>query len=387
MTNTDDENLRGKLIPNAVKIPPFKISHDGFTSVDGHFYNVSLIGLQSIEIDNLATDFVEMEVSVGIAFAGLVLKGYYELEIGAGFWSYEYEGGFSLTATDLTASGNAYLNVSENATLVVGDVDIELEVNTTSVEFENLLGGSSFVSGVINQLSGMLFDAAKTEIITEIKKIVKDKIDGELKQLPKTVFKGRAAEDTNAPLDYLLKAVATRMKSEGLDPFKMPFIRETFSKRIMMINFKGEVRIAEGTLAGLSTIHRTGDIELNLENGTLTLEANLGFGTLIGNFVWGVHFMKIRQYGSGEVILSRLALSVLLSQKMEKGQHPVINRLKITDFGRLHIDINGMGPFNFIFESIVNLIANAMKSKMVKKIEDAVKKELQGELKKISLTF
>ncbi|CAN7939350.1 unnamed protein product [Ixodes hexagonus] len=83
-------------------------------------------------------------------------------------------------------------------------------------------------------------------------------------------------KQANDVFDQMLDSVS---RSEQLDPYALPDQVTSFDRRVL-IRFHGEAKIYNGTLTGLSTIHRTGDSHFKVDESSLEVRADVGLGAL-----------------------------------------------------------------------------------------------------------
>ncbi|CAN8023743.1 unnamed protein product [Ixodes persulcatus] len=94
-------------------------------------------------------------------------------------------------------------------------------------------------------------------------------------------------KQTNDIFDHILDSVS---RSEELDPFQLPEMVSSFERKILF-RFHGEARIYNGTITGLSTMHRAGDSHLKMDESNLEVLADVGVGALDVNCKAHVKFM------------------------------------------------------------------------------------------------
>lgn len=83
--------------------------------------------------------------------------------------------------------------------------------------------------------------------------------------------------DSVPPLDLAIALAAKKMRDDGMDPFVVPDSTHTIQRGM-------DVNIYDGRVEGLSTIHRSGDIVLNFENGTIIAAVQVPFVRIFTEF-------------------------------------------------------------------------------------------------------
>merc|ERR1712179_849588 len=155
---------------------------------------------------------------------------------------------------------------------------------------------------------------------------------------------------TDEYIDNILAIAQEIIRSEGLDPAPLPEEEVSFSDTILGITFHGSAKVYNGQFSGLSTIHRTGNTDFTLDDTTLVLIAKID------------------------------SLDVYLDTEMTlaPGESLQIADFKVTNIGHISVDVDGLGPLDWILELLVNSIGNSIRGWLADIISGPLKDILQG---------
>ncbi|XP_076337511.1 uncharacterized protein LOC143239836 [Tachypleus tridentatus] len=375
-----------EFIHDPLPIPNFNISSDTmFSTVNGHLWDLKLHGLKGLEVKRAQVNLATMEASVEMFVQLLRLEGEYMLRGSVTFFSIDGGGEFWMNISDIITFGRAKLRiVTTNQTLEVDSVDIDIEVSDIQLHFDNLFGGgtwSSISNTVLNQLSGIIFDQVKRSMLEEVRESLHKELDAQLQHVPE----GFIDSDSTTIFDDALRRVSKQIVKNNLDPIKLPDHKKTFQKKFLFFRLFGEVKIVNGILIGLSTLHRTGDVLITYEDNAVILEASVGFSNLTGGYDWSTHFMGIGPTGYAFLSIRSISVYLRVRQELRSGSKPVIEAFRIENIRHLWIDVKGLGSMDLVLEIIVNLVSNALKMTIADAITGPIQKAVQMELNSLPI--
>uniref|UniRef100_A0A147BWY0 Putative secreted protein n=1 Tax=Ixodes ricinus TaxID=34613 RepID=A0A147BWY0_IXORI len=84
----------------------------------------------------------------------------------------------------------------------------------------------------------------------------------------------------NTSYTYLEKALKRFVQYYHLDPMALPDVNQTFEKWLLFMTVRGEAILTNGSLAGLSTIHRTEYFYFGANRKGIEVYADFGVGPL-----------------------------------------------------------------------------------------------------------
>ncbi|KAG0424487.1 hypothetical protein HPB47_028302 [Ixodes persulcatus] len=202
-------------------------------------------------------------------------------------------------------------------------------------------------------------------------------------------------KQTNDIFDHILDSVS---RSEELDPFE----------RKILFRFHGEARIYNGTITGLSTMHRAGDSHLKMDESNLEVLADVGVGALDVNCKAHVKFM-----GRGPTVTSpcisptrgscwrpsskRTLHSCPMSMRQDSRARPAarpwrpqdgemtLKQFKLQELDGFKLKMTGLGPLTYLFTYFVRVFTKLFKNKVKNIVESRLAKMVANKLKGIKL--
>lgn len=176
-------------------------------------------------------------------------------------------------------------------------------------------------------------------------------------------------------VDLILVGARELIKDQGLDPAELPDAIAKFSKTILGIKIWGSAKVWKGSFSGLSTITRTGPTSLEPKDDKLHLTANIGIKNAKSGYSASAEFMSIGVKAKASVDIRDIDVFLSAQVPISPGAHLKLTELKITDIGKLKVHFHGLGPLDWVVESLGGFIGNL--------IRNWLSKVLQGPLKNI----
>ncbi|XP_067124187.1 uncharacterized protein [Centruroides vittatus] len=366
-------------------VPDFNISDSGaFSSLEGSFRNVTLSGLSEVDVRQIRLNLAHTYLTGRALFPLLRLEGEYDLKGSVTFFTVFGGGGMWMNASEVEMTASVFLRRHPAAGhLRVESVEVGARANRTQLHFERL--GGALISGVtnalLNQLSSLLFRHVERSLLADLKEGLKEELDRHLARVPGDAVRPRTA---NLFDDVLLQA-AESFKSIGLDP--LPLEARTFLLRSRLPVTGGSVRLSDGTLSGLSTLRRTGDVVLVYDETGVAAEANVGFGNLTGAYGWRVEILGLTLSGRSSLSVRSVSAGLVLRQNRSAGSRPTVDRLKIDRIGQMWVEVEGLGTWDSVAEILVNLVANWLKLTLADAVSDKIKDAVQEQLDRLSVSL
>ncbi|XP_013784473.1 uncharacterized protein LOC106468582 [Limulus polyphemus] len=375
-----------EFIHDPLPVPNFNISSDTmFSTVNGHLWDLKLYGLKGLEVKKAQVNLATMEASVEMFVQLMRLEGEYMLKGSVTFFSIDGGGEFWMNISDIVTLGRAKLQiVAVNQTLEVDSIDIDIEVSDIQLHFDNLFGGgawSSISNTVLNQLSGIIFDQVKKSMLEEMRESLHKELNAQLHHIPESFID----PESTTIFDDALRRASKQLKNNNLDPIKLPDHKKSFQKKLLFFRLYGEVKIVNGILIGLSTLHRTGDVLITYEDNAVILEASIGFSNLTGGYDWSANIMGIGPTGFAFLSIRSISVYLRVRQELQSGKKPLIEAFKIEKIRHLWVDVKGLGSMDLVLEIIVNLVTNALKMTIADAITGPVQKAVQMELNSLPI--
>jgi len=410
------QNLKGQMktgIPE-MKVPvldPLSIPtineniREGVANVKILVDQLKIEGLSKFETQMVDADMQSLRISLSLFVPLLTGKASYDLD-GKIFNIIPLygKGGANVQVVDLTATGSAALSVTADGHLQMGEFSLDIGFGGVFVNLENILGGGNLgqvVNGLINLLGKRLFDIFRPVIKKELSKVILVEINKALSKVKLSDIQGGLipsgyaltddaiayeAGNANSFLDNILTNARPTIDKE-LDPANLPNGQAGFSKSILGIRIHGEVKVYDGYLAGLRTIHRTGDAEMvNTADGAIVVNARLGLNNLKGHYRASAKFMNLGPATGVTINVSAVSVKLSVKQSFVPGAHPELLDFSIERVDAVQVKFDtGLGPLDWVLGGVVNLVSKLVKDLVVKIVNEPLKKIIAVQLSKITI--
>ncbi|GIX74158.1 uncharacterized protein CEXT_557051 [Caerostris extrusa] len=388
-TDSGDIDLNALLSENVndpVPLEDFNISSSGFISdIFGRFTDLHLHGLKGFVVDRLAVNLAEMNLSAEMSVPMLSIVGNYFLQGSVTFISLSGEGSFYMNLSSIVLQGHSIIEKSPSGKLVMDDVNLSSDVGSIDLHFENLMGGGAWESisnSLLNQLSELILGELKPSLLREMGSYLKYVFDHVLfEQLPPGFMDPTA---TNL-MDSILVQSANFMRNHGMEPLPLPDYKEVYERRIFFIDTRGEFNVYNGTLHGLSTLVRKGDVITVFANNSLIFEAEFGFENLTGSYQWLADVLSAEKQGSMEIQVKSVEGFIRIRQDMKVGSSLKLDKFHIKGIRHVWLDLQGLGNWDYVMESIINLVTNGLKLQLADAIVVPLERSIQEQLNQINI--
>ncbi|XP_076345760.1 uncharacterized protein LOC143244625 [Tachypleus tridentatus] len=379
---------------DSLKIPildPFSLPeavidvNEDVAKVKTVFKNLVIKGMSYFYLEQLATSLKYLSISFSITLEDLFASGYYELDgLIISFIPLRGNGSCIMQVKNVTLSATASLDTTEDGKLqMANDFDVFIYFDSVYLDFENLLGGGKWtevIKNVVNKMANSLFDKFLPLIKGELNNALRGVINRELLKLPiKAIIPGSTA---NEYVDQILDNVKEQIKHYEMDPMPLPEYYSNFSKTVLFVTVYGEAKLFDGLLSGISSIHRTGDCELDASNDTLIVSANLGLRNLKISYTGHAKFMSLGPTIQGTGSVERLDFYFKVKQSNEKSANPELGALDVTNMSTIWFDLSGLGPLTWILQylmtGIIKLINGFLVGKMMSYLREYIVEQLAG---------
>ncbi|XP_054718304.1 uncharacterized protein LOC129227726 [Uloborus diversus] len=388
-SESGEVDLNALLTENVVDpttLSSFNISSDGFiTKVFGMFTELQLYGLKDFRVKKVSMSLAQMNLSAEMFLPVLSIVGHYYLDGTVTFFPISGEGPFWMNMTSIILTGHSLIETTPAGKLAMGDIQLNSVVEDISLHFENLMGGGAWGSisnSLLNQLSEMILGELKPTLLSELSSYLKHQFDDVLfEQLPDG-FMGPGS--TNL-VDNILERTSAFMVERKMEPMSLPNLKEVYERQILFMTTRGEIGMYNGTLHGLSTINRRGDVVTVFENNSFELEADFGFDNLTGNYSWFADVMGVRTSGTMDIQVKDVEGFVRLKQQLKSGSRLELDTLYVKDIRHVWLDLQGLGTWDYLMESVVNLVTNGLKLQLADAITQPVKESIQEQLDALNI--
>ncbi|XP_046441973.1 uncharacterized protein LOC124192617 [Daphnia pulex] len=360
----DPLGIPGVPIPDPMPIPDFE---GDFPAAKIKFSEAELQQLSQFRINYVRTDLKDLKVWIGMTFDTLQVVGRYRMSS----WFSTSSGDFNVTLIRVHAEGFAGLVVDSEGLMQATNITFDVGFKDITMKFENLGFFGSLFQGIINSVGTFIFDSIKPLILGQINDQVQTNVNSQMKKL------NHILPDSVAPLDMAMAMGRAEIQENGMDPFEIPEYTSILGTGVV-------VKIFNGTLHGLSTIHRTGDVIFNFENGSLVVGAQAATQRLKGHFNWQLDFKVFAPRGKISLQIDHLDVKIGLSQPVNVQKKPRLEVLQV-NLGNIQARSTGTGSVDYLIEFAVNFLINGFRSVVLRTMEKPVTFIIQKELDKIDV--
>ncbi|XP_064117560.1 uncharacterized protein LOC135222987 isoform X2 [Macrobrachium nipponense] len=193
-------------------------------------------------------------------------------------------------------------------------------------------------------------------------------------------------EGLNSLIDMILNIVDQTILSMGLDPAHLPDVVHEFEDTVLFVTWHGEASAYNGTLSGMSTIHRIGEAEYVFDDKGRAIGAtvSMSMNVMEGHYKYVAQFMDLGP--SGDITLHIEGIRLTLTTALD--EHLCVFSLKdlnIDNIGHITINIDGLGLLDWIANAFGTLIANVVEVFLRNTIENQFKTIMNGVLDNFDL--
>ncbi|KAG8188797.1 hypothetical protein JTE90_009189 [Oedothorax gibbosus] len=388
-TENGDIDLNALLSENVkdpVPLEPFNVSSSNFfTTLSGEFTELQLHGLKSFQVDRLAINLSEMNLSAEFSVPMLSIVGDYFLDGTVTFLPISGEGPFYMNLSSIVLKGHSIIRPTQDGKLEMGTVKMDSDVGQIALQFENLMGGGTWGSisnSLLNQLSELILGELKPSLLMTMSSYLKYQFDEVLfQQLPS----GFMDPTSTNLVDAILEQSSNFMAEQGMEPLNLPDYQEVYEKSLFFITTRSEFDVYNGTLHGLSTLSRKGDVMTVYANNSLIFEADFEFQNLTGDYLWKAEALGADTKGRMAIEIKSVEGFVKLRKNLSAGSKLELDALHVKNIRHIWLDLQGLGTWDYVMESIVNLIANGLKLQLADAIAEPVQKTIQEQLDRLNI--
>ncbi|XP_035227010.1 uncharacterized protein LOC118199301 [Stegodyphus dumicola] len=372
-------------VNDPVPLQDFNISSPGYMiDLFGVFIDVNLYGLKNFRVNKIALNLAKMNLSAEMSVPLLSLMGQYRLSGSFFFMTASGEGPFWMNMSSIVLRAHAPIETTQEGKLGVGDIKLDSDVGELNVNFENLMGGdkaSSIYNSLLNMMGELILDELKPSLLSELSSYLKYELNNALLEIPS----GFMDPSSTNVVDSILKKSAEFMGQNDLEPFRLPQYKEVYERNILFVTTRGELKLFNGTLHGLSTLSRKGDVITALANSSLVFEAEFEFKNLTGGYTWHAELLGAGMQGQVMIQVKSVHGFVKLKQEMKVGRKLELDDLHVHAIRHVWLDLQGLGTWDYVMESIVNLVTNGLKLQLADALVEPVKQSIQEQLDQLDI--
>jgi len=192
--------------------------------------------------------------------------------------------------------------------------------------------------------------------------------------------------DANDYADEILKNLRVAMMNTGLDPLMLPIKSFEFTKKVLGMELRGSAKVYDGSLKGLSTIHRTGLASMTKADNSTTIRATVGVNGLVGKYKASAKFMNIGPAFGVNILTESVGITFEVEKPKAEGARPTLLNFAIVDLGQITTEIDGnLNILNFILNKFNNFVISIVKDTVALALGPPIKLLLQEILNSVDL--
>lgn len=190
--------------------------------------------------------------------------------------------------------------------------------------------------------------------------------------------------EINVLVDAIITAVDESLQSSAETTLTLPDMEHDYKVSFI----KGGVKATRGTLSDLSSLARSGDALLALNDDSATLTISMGLSTL------ELYYEHCRAWLGALSTSEKLAVYVgenaiqaviTLTIDSTTSCSVVLNSVTVTDFGDLTVDMMSLGDFKYIANHIAEWIIDDFNDDIKSSVESVLFNIISAELSSVDL--
>lgn len=380
--------LKVPILDPFVPKKPIKVDvEDSKASVHGNFTDVSVEGLSGFILEDLNADLQNLSLRFDLTIPNIKANGNYKIDGKIiKIIPVRGNGTFWVESKNLSVAAVASIqNTDDDHLQLSEDFDITMDFDKAEIFLENFLGGGRWTEvllKIINDISKDLFVKFLPLLKKELNKSLLKVINKHLMKLPiTTIIPGSSADEY---IDQILVNVQNYIKNNNLEPMELPDYVYNFTKEIMYITVKGEAKLYNGLMSGISSIHRTDECEVDSNRTTISVSAHLGLKDLKLYYRGHAKFMSWGPSIEAGGKLKKVSFYFKIEQSNKKGATPVLKEFEIVEMSTVWIELSGLGPLTWIMKWMLTGISKLVEDFVVEKMTEYISEYMQSEFDKLS---
>lgn len=361
----DPLGIPGVPIPDPLPVPPF--THKLSIGVM-NFKDVKIYGLKKFKIDYMKANIADMSVDVSLNIKVLDVFGNYTL---SSFWT-KAMGNFTVQMNDVNVKALASLEVKRTGQLEAQEVNMDITFKKITMDFNNLGFFASMFQGVINSLGDSLFNSIKPFILSEVNTNIRNDVNKELRNM------SQRFPNSISPLDQLFITFRQEIRKRHYDPYLIP----EYNNSIGIF----DIYMRDTVLYGLSSVHRSGNVTVELKNNTVYAYFEGGSKKVRGVGEWELALVAgiISKKGKIDFSVNYFTVKVNISQTANTDFPPKIEDIQL-ELGNIELRFDGVGTADYVVELLINVMPNLLRYQIMNALEGPVKTRIQEALNNINI--
>merc|ERR1711997_810928 len=178
-------------------------------------------------------------------------------------------------------------------------------------------------------------------------------------------------------IDQILENLRQMIMDQGLDPMDLPDLETSFSDTILGVTWHGSATLRNGQFWGLGSIARTGDTSFTSVDNVTELTAMLGLNGPKAHYDARAEFMGIGVGASAKINVADIQIYADMTMTIGSELGFQLKDFYISHLGNISVDIDGLGPLDWILEMLVDFIDEFFRDWIKDLVEGLLKDLLQ----------
>ncbi|XP_054286883.1 uncharacterized protein LOC129002829 [Macrosteles quadrilineatus] len=186
--------------------------------------------------------------------------------------------------------------------------------------------------------------------------------------------------------DLFLRHYTSKLIEQNKTQIEIQGFERGFSTKILSLRIEGVIKVEDGIAGNLSTLHRTGDAEMNRVNSILYLSAHLGLNDLQIDFDnYDISLLGAHQKGRIHATVGTNSLFLKMKVQVEPECAVLLEELRIEKLEDIEVDITNLGIFENLTDEITSWVINEVTKFYRSYVEEKLFPELAAVVKEADL--
>jgi len=386
-------------IPPTDPLPLPEISKEGSLELIEYSFlmkDAEATGLSTF--DPRSVSVVDGQLEIRLAFPALEFAGDYELSGSIlGFPISGAHGSADVTVMDVGAVFTAAINASDSGVASLIGSQLVLQAGSSLLMLQRFPSIDQIVKKALQLIADEIFAEYKPVLEAGLGDVLTKALNAAL--MVRGAMKSQAVSTLNLPemkvyeagnanefLDHMISMARPSLAEK--DPISLPDASKGFEKGVLGVTVHGEVKIYDGFLAGIQTIHRTGDAEMEQspDMTKLKISAHMGVSNMHGHYRMHAKFMNIGPSAEVSLKVSMVSCELKVNVDMSSGKPKAeLEHLDISYIGDIDLYFDGLGPLDWLINPLGGWIINLIKHKIADAVEGPLKQIISEKMKNVEV--
>ncbi|CAN8021913.1 unnamed protein product, partial [Ixodes persulcatus] len=186
----------------------------------------------------------------------------------------------------------------------------------------------------------------------------------------------------NTSYTYLEKALKRFVQYYHLDPVALPDVNQTFVKTLLFVKVRGEAILTNGSLAGLSTIHRTEYFHFGANRKGIEVYADFGAGPLILHYAGNVTLVGITYGVDVNITIHNIRVVLQVFENLTEGL--VVKNFRIRRMKGLTVTLHNRGVVSYMFNALAKGATYIFENLIRDRVDSALRAEVRSKVKELN---